>query len=143
MDEFLKPGSTFNRLYDEYKKYGGLVIGVDYDGTLFDYHKKGTTYDMVIELVKDLKLFGCKIIIWTANASLSNVEKYLVEKGIPFDGINTDGVELGYTSRKPMFNCLIDDRAGILQTYTELKMLVDLLRKEVETPDEVRFGPGD
>ncbi len=126
MDEYLVPGSNFKRLCEEYKKYGSLTIGCDFDGTLFDYHAKGTTYDMVIELLRDLKLLGCKIIIWTANENLVNVERYLIEHKIPFDGINTDGILLPWKSRKPFFSCLIDDRCGIEQVYRELTELVKI-----------------
>ncbi len=130
MDEFLEPGSNFKRICEEYKKYGSLTIGCDFDGTLFDYHKNGSTYNMVIELLRDLKLLGCKIIIWTAAENLVNVERYLVEHKIPYDGINTDGIELGWKSRKPFFSCLIDDRSGIEQVYKELKMLVEINKQK-------------
>lgn len=131
MDEYLKHNASFLRLLEEYKKYKGLVIGCDFDGTLFDYHKKGTTYDMVIELLRELqKLGGIKIVIWTAAEDLNKVEKYLLENNIPFDGINSGGIKLPWESKKPFFSVLIDDRAGLIQVYSELKLLVEIINKE-------------
>lgn len=137
MDEYLKAGASYLRLHKEYEKYGSLVIGVDFDGTLYDYHKTGQTYDNVIQLVKDLKSIGCKIIIWTAQADHALVETYLKDKEIPFDGINTDGVPLNYETRKPFFSALLDDRAGLKQAYEELSMLVFTIKMQ-KSHDEDR-----
>ena len=39
-DQFLIPGESIKRLYEEYKRYGSLVIGFDFDGTVNDYHEQ-------------------------------------------------------------------------------------------------------
>ncbi len=132
MDEYLVHNKSFLRLLEEYKKHGSLCIGVDYDGTLFDYHGNGSTYNMVKDLVRELHLLGCKIIIWTANKDLVQVEKHLIEINFPYHGINIDGINLGWESRKPFFNALLDDRSGLIQMYTELKLLVEIINKENE-----------
>lgn len=129
MDEYLVPGKNLYRLYKEYKKHGSLIIGFDFDGTVYDFHKKGETYIMVIELLRELQLHGCKLICWTANGDIQMVEKYLTDNKIPFDGINTDVISLGYTTRKPYFNALLDDRAGLIQVYEELKSLLIIINK--------------
>jgi hypothetical protein len=125
IDEYLVLGKSGDRLVTEYKKYGSLCIGVDFDGTLYDYHGIGATYEQVRQLVRDLKEINCKIIIWTAQKDLDFVESFCLQNNIPFDGINTDGVDLGWQSRKPFFSALLDDRAGLHQVYNELKILVD------------------
>jgi hydroxymethylpyrimidine pyrophosphatase-like HAD family hydrolase len=124
IDEYLVPGKSGQRLIDEYRKYGSLCIGVDFDGTLYDYHRTGATYDQVIKLVRDLKNIGCKIVCWTAQQDLVLVQTFLLENDIPFDGINTNGIPLGWDSRKPFFSALLDDRAGLLQVYEELSNVV-------------------
>jgi hypothetical protein len=129
MDEYLNHNASFIRLYDEYKKYGSLVIGVDFDGTLYDYHQSGAKYKLVTQLVKDLHELGCKIIIWTANQDLEFVNRYCELHEIPINGINTDGISLGWESRKPFFSALLDDRAGLIQVYQELSLLVTILKK--------------
>lgn len=132
MDEFLVLNSSYERLLREYKKHGSLTIGVDFDGTLHDYHKTGATYEMVRQLVRDLKKIGCKIVIWTAYRDLEYVRLFCRDNDIPQDGINEGGIPLGYESKKPFFNCLLDDRAGLIQAYNELKDLVDTINKEKE-----------
>lgn len=127
MDEFLKPNASLRRLIREYFEYGSLTIGFDFDGTVYDYHKKGETYTLVVLLLNDLKEIGCKLICWTACENHQNAITYMQENGIPCDGINCDGVKLGWESRKPFFSALLDDRAGLKQVYNELSALVKIV----------------
>lgn len=133
MDEYLVPGKSGQRLIDEYIKYGSLCIGVDFDGTLYDYHGTGATYDQVIDLVRKLKSIGCKIICWTAQKDLQFVQDFLNDNDIPWDGINSNGIDLGWESRKPFFSALLDDRAGLLQVYQELSDVVSYKKYELYT----------
>lgn len=132
MDEFLKPNASYLRLLEEYKKYGSLTIGVDFDGTIHDYHKTGATYEMVKKLVSELKEVGCKIVIWTAFIDLNYVKEYCEFHGIPQDGINEGAIPLPWESKKPFFSALLDDRAGLQQVYQELDLLVKTIKKEKE-----------
>lgn len=124
IDEFLEPGKSGQRLIDEYRKYGSLTIGFDFDGTVFDYHGTGATYEQVRELLRDLKDINCKLVCWTAQKDLPFVETFLRDNNIPWDGINTNGIDLGWDSRKPFFSALLDDRAGLLQVFEELTAVV-------------------
>lgn len=128
-DEYLEPGASLDRLIIEYDKYDSLTIGVDFDGTVHDYHKTGVSYENVKQLLRDLKSIGCKIICWTAYQHHDYVENFFKEHDIPCDGINTEGIPLPWESRKPFFSALLDDRAGLLQVYQELKILVELVKQ--------------
>ena len=130
MDHFLKEGESLKRLIREYDKYGNLVIGTDFDSTLHDYHREGHTFDDMTQLVRDLRSINCKIIIWTAHCDHEYVAKYLQDRGIPYDGINTDGVKLSWETRKPFFNALLDDRAGMIQVYNDLCAVVKHARNK-------------
>ena len=127
-DEYLIDGKSLHRLVDEYNKYGSLTIGFDFDGTVYDYHQTGATYYNVIKLLRNLKEINCKLICWTAQKDLDFVESYLKDNNIPFDGINTNGIDLGWESRKPFFSALLDDRAGLHQVYYELSSLVLIVK---------------
>jgi len=83
---------------------------------------------MVIELLRELQIAGCKLICWTAAEDISKVEKYLSDNKIPFDGINSGGIDLGWNSPKPFYSALLDDRCGLLQVYTELKLLLNTIK---------------
>jgi hypothetical protein len=131
MDPFLAEGASFKRLYDEFIKYGSLYIGYDFDNTVYDVHNKGNSHKKVIQLLQDLKKIGCICICWTAQNDLNLVEKYCKDNDIPLDGINCDGIDLGWSSRKPMYSALLDDRAGLRQVYNDLSVLVKLIKKEL------------
>lgn len=123
-DPYLIPGASYQRLVDEYDKYGSLTIGFDFDDTVHDFHRKGRIYPQIVELLRDLKSIRCTLICWTAYESISYVENYCSTFDIPCDGVNTDGIKLPWKSRKPFFSALLDDRAGLAQVYNELAMLV-------------------
>jgi hypothetical protein len=127
-DEFLQEGKSGTRLINEYEKYGSLTIGFDFDGTVYDYHETGATYEQVRQLLRDLKKINCKLICWTAQKDLLFVELFLNANNIPFDGINTNGIDLGWDSRKPFFSALLDDRAGLVQVYKELTDVVNFAK---------------
>jgi hypothetical protein len=129
-DEYLVTEKSRDRLVAEYEKYGSLTIGFDFDGTVHDYHKTGATYEQVRQLIRDLKDIGCTLICWTAYQDLSFVAKFLEENNIPFDGINTNGIKLPWESKKPFFSALLDDRAGLIQVYNDLRYLVDYIKNK-------------
>lgn len=130
MDEFLTKDASYNRLYLEYKKYGSLYGAFDFDGTIYDYHNTGKSYEQVKQLVRDLYSIGCKLDCWTAQNDHSLVATFLNREDIPFEGINTDGIELGWTSRKPFYSFILDDRSGLIQVYEDLTRLVNTIKNE-------------
>lgn len=128
IDEYLKPNASFIRLYKEYNQYKSLVIAYDLDNTLYDFHKKGETYTMVMELLRELKEIGCYMICFTANPNQEFIVDYLNKNNIPFDAINENPPFFKSDERKIYFNALLDDRAGLQQVYNELKLLITLIK---------------
>ncbi len=129
MDEYLKPQASLDRLCKEYKEYKSLVIAVDFDNTLYDFHGKGEKYDMVIDLLRELKELKCYIIIFTANEDNYFIKSYLHNNNIPYDAINENPPFFKCDSRKIYYNALLDDRAGLFQVYNELKIVVTQNKK--------------
>lgn len=127
MDEFLRPNANMERMITEYIKHKSLVIAYDFDGTVHDYHKKGYKYHRMIHLLINLREIGCKLICWTAYEDHEYVRKYCNDNNIPLDGINTDGIQLPWTSRKPFYSYVLDDRNGLIQMYSELSLLIYLV----------------
>jgi hypothetical protein len=137
IDEFLKSDAAYNRLLVEYRKHGSLVVGVDFDSTLYDYHNKGESYDMVAQLVRDLSGIGCKIIIWSGTEDINLIDSYLRKNNIPWHLINENLViggnwVSGKDSRKIYYNVLLDDRSGLLQTYNDLTRLVKEIKDGIK-----------
>ena len=134
MDKYLKPNSAYEILWAEYNKYRSLIVAVDFDDTLYDFHKDGGTYTQVQQLIRDLKDIGCFIIIWTGNQDTVLIINYLNKNNIPFDRINDEAPVSkkflnGRFPRKVYANVYIDDRAGLEQVYNDLTKLIENVRK--------------
>mgnify|MGYP000931376362 CR=1 FL=1 len=66
MDFYLQANNSYNRLEEEFKKYGKLIFCVDFDDTIYDFHKKGRTYENVIHLLQRWENYS-EVIIFTGN----------------------------------------------------------------------------
>lgn len=119
-DPYLYDTYVAERLRKEYHKYQSLIIAVDFDGTLYDFHNEGFTFPKVIELLKLAKKLGCYIYIFTAFPNEEKVKNYCIENDIPFDAINDSPVKEGMGTKKPYYNILLDDRAGLYSAYRNL-----------------------
>lgn len=127
-DFYLNKGNVYARLKEEYLKYGSLIIACDFDDTLYDFHKKGRTYNDVIELLRKWKdmseiiITSCKDVDDTE--SVQFIRNYLVANDIPFDKINEQSVH-SPTPRatKIYYNVLLDDRAGLSESFEMLTLL--------------------
>jgi hypothetical protein len=102
-DQYLNPSLSLTRLINEYSKHGSLVVGFDFDGTVYDFHKTGAHHEQVKQLLRDLKSINCKLICWTAQKDLPFVEQFLKDENIPFDGSYIDAIGLFHTSTKDQF----------------------------------------
>lgn len=130
MDKYLETDSAYSRLWAEYKKYNSLVVAVDFDDTLFDFHGTGGSYGLVQQLIRDLKTIGCYIIVWTGNSDKVFIVDYMLKYNIPYDTINENPPFYKSESRKIYANVYIDDRAGLKQVYDDLTLLVYKAKKE-------------
>jgi len=128
MDYYLNPENNLNRLVEEYKQHGSLVVAFDFDDTVYDFHKKGRNYPKVIELLRNLKATNNYLICWTGQEDNAFVANYLNENQIPFDAINENPPFRQSTSRKIYANVYIDDRAGLIQTCNELNKLLEIIK---------------
>ena len=124
MDYYLNKENTFKRMMDEYQRYGSLVVAYDFDNTVYDFHGNGWQFENMIDLLQHLKSIGCYLIVFTANEDENFVKKYCKINKIPFDAINENPSFYQSNSRKIYYNVLLDDRAGLRETYDLLTRLV-------------------
>lgn len=133
MDYYLKEQNCVDRLVEEWTSYGKIVLAVDFDDTLFDFHKKGRTYENVIELIKKCQSIGCYTVIFTANDDTEHhkfIKEYLADKGIYVDTINDNVPSVPFKTRKVYYNILLDDRSGLISAYNILLKVVKTMENK-------------
>lgn len=124
-DPFLQHGNCVNRLMAEYEKHKQLIIALDFDDTIYDFHKKGNSHDDVINIVKECQKLGFHIVIFTASPKerYDFIRKHCESVGIIPTAINENaipGMAFGHNG-KIYFNLLLDDRAGLHEAYNILR----------------------
>lgn len=130
-DRFLSEFDSVHRLISDYEAHGKLIIAYDFDNTVRDYHNQGDTYPKLISIIKRAHKLGMTLVVYTANTDLDFVKDYLIEAGIPFDGINEDMVEpLIKKTGKIYYNILLDDRAGLHSAYYQLETALNIIEQK-------------
>ncbi|WP_298781880.1 hypothetical protein [uncultured Polaribacter sp.] len=119
----------YNRLKQDYLAHKSLFVAFDYDNTVFDYHSQGINYEAIVGLLRICKSYGFTLILFTGNEGekLDVIKQDLIERDIPFDLINENPL---MNTRKPYYNILLDDRAGLKESYENLKKLTDEIRNK-------------
>lgn len=133
MDFYLNDENVIARLVTEWKQYNNLVIAYDYDNTVYDYHKKGETYDDVINLLRGCKEFGAHLVVFTAcpDEQFPEIREYLTTNNIPFDAINESPKFVPVVGGKKIyFNILLDDRAGLSSAFCCLGKALLIMQEE-------------
>lgn len=130
-DPYLNNNFAYNRLHEEYRKYGKIIVATDFDDTIFDYHKKGYTYTNVIALLKECQDLGFYICIFTGTPKekYDEVRSYCKEIGLNISTINTNPFPMCFgNDGKMYYNILLDDRAGLAESYYTLHRLVNSIK---------------
>lgn len=116
------------RLVKEYETHGKLVVGFDFDNTVYDCHANGGNYMNVIKLLQRCKELGFILCLYTAEARPEHLnwkvlycEKYGIKPDYVNDSPLLGGVE---KTNKPFFNILLDDRAGLESAFYTLEHVV-------------------
>ena len=118
--------TLYQKLLDTIEKHGRLIVGVDFDDTIFALNP---IYDNraanLRKLLKDLvDKDAITICLYTVADKQSILYKVaLMESwGISPEFVNESPVKLG-DGGKPFFNLLIDDKAGFTEVYNYLHKL--------------------
>jgi hypothetical protein len=131
-DRYLSSHEQIKRLREEWLKYGSLIVAYDFDNTVYDYHKKGDTFEKVIEQLQMLGHMGCTMICFTScdESRYKDIKEYLRSNLIPCHGINIDTDTVPFKGRKIYYNVFYDDRAGLGQVYNVMdEVIVDIREK--------------
>ena len=121
-----------DRLIEEYNKYKKLIVGFDFDNTIFDVHNRGIDVHNIINLLKECKELGFILCLYTLELRKEWLDwkiKYCEHFGIKPNYVNDSPVLQG--AKKPFFNILLDDRAGLESAYNNLKNIVKYVKDNV------------
>lgn len=131
MDYYLSVNNAIERLTDEWLKYGSIIIAYDFDDTVYDFHKKGKSYNDVISLLQECNKYGAYFIVFTAcgKDEEDKISKYLNANKIPFDKINDNIDFIKFTGRKVYYNIMLDDRAGLQSAYLTLSETLNNIKQ--------------
>jgi len=129
--DYTKNEAIIQRLVEEWKAYGKIIIDYDFDNTIFDYHGKGVPHrDRVVSAIRAAKSLGAYCYCFTSSDDnrLKTIENHLKDEDIPCDGVNTDHRVVTFGGKKPYFNLLLDDRAGLGQALECLEKAIEKIR---------------
>lgn len=125
---YTEPNNCLDRLKSEYSIHGNLIIGFDFDDTVFALHDN-ISVNSVVKLLQEAKQLGLTLCLWTGVDSEKEL-KYKKEIckliGIEPDYVNSSPIMLGTT--KPYFNLLLDDRAGLGTAAYLLIQILDFIK---------------
>lgn len=94
------------------------IVAVDFDGTLCEdkFPEIGAPKTEVINIIKQYKSFGWKLILWTCRnfEALDKAVEWCEKHGLKFDAVNDNLPEVqalyGGNTRKVYANIYIDDK---------------------------------
>ena len=116
------------RLYAEYVKHGNLIIGVDFDDTIYDCHANDYVFPATIHVLKEAQALGCKLCVWTANADKALVHSVWADLGLTINYYNESPIKFHDDQVKPYFNLLLDDRAGLGDALCSLIVVIERIK---------------
>jgi hypothetical protein len=135
MDTYFFIENAAERLYREYQKHKQLIVAVDFDDTVYDYHSMDTDHKKVIEILQECSDRDFLLVIWTAGEpSRYDFMKLFFEfHKIKISSINQNPIDLPFGNNgKIYYNILLDDRAGLYSAYLTLQMTLHMIKNEVK-----------
>ena len=137
INPFLDPDIRFEKMIQNYKKYGSLVIGVDFDFTVC-CPITGKVYSDIVKLLQRMQSSEINFIfcIWTANENPKHVKQIWEDNFLEYHHYNYSPINPGCI--KPHFNILLDDSAGLFEAVTLVERIIEELDDE---EDDLIYAP--
>ena len=128
-DPYFNTDICVERLYKTYLQNPKLIIAVDFDDTVFNFHNvENQEHTQVINLLKQCQALGFYIVLFTASKKERHdfMKNYLTNLGIRVDSMNENPIDLQYGHEgKIFYNILLDDRSGLKQAYDILSLTIN------------------
>lgn len=128
-----------NRLLQEWKQHGKIIVGVDFDDTIspwkFQTEEDLEQLDKTIQILKVAHETGAFIVIFTAckEDRYQFIRDYCAGKRLHIDAINKTPFDIpgGYGQTGKIYaNIFLDDRAGLLESLEMLEKVMYKIRGE-------------
>lgn len=126
-----------NRLVEEWKQHGKIIISVDYDDTLYPW-KLGNNSDInrTIRLVQEAYNTGAYVVIFTASEPERHqeIQDHCEKIRLPINSINKNPISLPYGNNgKIYYNINLCDRSGLNEALDILERAMYRMRGYQQT----------
>lgn len=125
--------NLLDKLKAVHEQYGKIIVAFDFDDTLFPYGMYGdeATISDVQHLARRCFMTGQTVMLFTCREGhlLDSALFYCEQNGMFFEHVNENPLAT-FTSRKPFFNILIDDKAGIKEASKILEEYLDWVEQK-------------
>ena len=141
--------NLYKRLKNDYNTHKSLIIAFDFDNTIRPFGSEFEKMDCspVINLLQRCSNLGFTLILFTVtvHGTIESKEKYIFcrDQGLTKGKFYTNECALFNESPKPYYNCLLDDRAGLFETYSALNRLVSEIEFKNKTINQIIKEPGN
>jgi hypothetical protein len=134
MNSYLDDRKAIDRLKFDYALHKSLIVGFDFDCTVYDFHHEDLDIQPIISLLKRCSDLGFTMCLFSLSQNENDVNiktNYCINYlGIRVDYVNEGPVltnSFPPEKKKPYFNILLDDRAGLSSAYNILLKTLDEL----------------
>lgn len=134
MSRYLSYQNTYNRLKEEWLKYGKIIVAYDVDSTVLPFHANETSddYSEVHQLIHELNKLNCTLIVFTAaeESRWPAIKEKLKTIDLPYHYFNQSPPEIpGVVANGKVYaNIYLDDRASLYASVELLKNLLSELK---------------
>lgn len=131
-DRYFSTEEATNRLVRDFYKHNNIIIAVDFDNTLYNFMGRGDSLSVrnLVQQLSDDKTHRFTLILFTAREGkeLDEAVDWCSDIYINFDYVNKSPVMT--ETRKPFYNILLDDKAGLGQAYEVLTNFLKIIDYE-------------
>lgn len=116
-----------NDLLTVYEEHGTIIVGVDFDDTIFPYNKRSKTQcETVREVLLQARPYITICLYTIADEQSLKYKLALMEMwGLTPDYVNESPVKM--SGPKPYFNLLLDDKAGLFEATSTLRKFKNMI----------------
>lgn len=133
----METNKYIERLYQEWKQHGKIIIGVDFDDTIYPWKFRSAEdaikFDKTIQLLQVAHATGAYITIFTCSNPdrYEEIQAYCEKIKLPIDTINKTPFEIphGWGKHGKIYaNIFLDDRAGLEEAIHTLETAMYRIR---------------